>query len=120
MKKLLLLLIILALAPAPALAQRDVVTVEVDPGETCPLGWDTTNTAWTKPAKIFYVLPPALVTASRSTNRWLYDTVEFEVTQTFVTALWPTLTEQQAAYASGRLRSEPATSGSVRTCRIGT
>ena len=118
MKKL-LLLIILALAPAPALAQRDSVTVEVDPGETCPLGWDTTNTAWTKPAKIFYVLPPALVTASRSTNRWLYDTVEFEVTQAFVDAVWPTPAEQTAAYTSGELRAAPATSGTTRTCTRG-
>ena len=37
-------------------------------------------------------------------HRWQYDTVEFEVTQTFVESVWPTPTQQEAAYASGRLR----------------
>ena len=120
MKKLLLLLVILSLAPAPALAQRDSVQVQIGEGETCPVGWTTTDRAWTKAARIYYVLPAgALVTAYRKTT--LGDrrgTIEFQVTSEFVTAVWPTLTEQTAAYASGRLRSEAATSGTVRTCSL--
>ena len=115
-----LLLIALALAlQAPALAQRDGVTVRVLNSETCPSGWTTVDTPFTKAARIFYVLPAALVDAYRRTHIGRYDTVEFEVTQTFVTSIWPTPTQQQAAYSSGRLRAEPATSGTVRKCTIG-
>ena len=117
MKKLLLLIVVLALAPAPLHAQQDSVTVEIGPAETCPSGWTSTDRAWTKPARIYFVLPDALVVAYQRTH--IRSTPEFEVTQAFVTSVWPTLTEQQAAYASGRLRSEPATSGSVRNCTLG-
>lgn len=115
------LLLVLALAAAAVIAthaQVDVVTVEVDSGQTCPAGWTTVDEAWTQPAKINYVLPEAQVTAWRHIYRWQYDTVEFQVTQTFVDAVWPTPTQQQAAYANGRLRSEPATSGTVTTCSL--
>ena len=118
MKKLITMIVVLALAPAPALAQSDSVTVQVDSGETCPSGWTTVDLPWTKPARIFYVLPDALVAAYRRTHIRGWSR-ELQVTQAFVTAVWPTLTEQQAAYASGRLRSEPATSGSVRNCTLG-
>ena len=116
--KHLLIVVMLAVAPAPALAQSDSVAVQIGPGETCPVGWTTVDLPWTKPARIFYVLPDALVAAYRRTHirGW---SPELQVTQAFVTAVWPTLTEQQAAYASGRLRSEPATSGSVRNCTLG-
>ena len=139
MKKLLLLIVVLgrgsgitslsritmycllAMAPTPALAQADVVKVQIGEGETCPVGWTTTDRAWTKPAKIYYVLPAGpLVAAHRKTT--LGDrrgTIEFQVTSAFVTRVWPTEILQQAAYASGRLRSEPATSGSVRRCTLG-
>ena len=117
--KLIMLLIVLSLAPA--LAQRDSVKVQVDEGETCPTGWSTVDRAWTKPAKIYYVLPAGpLVAAHRKTT--IGDrrgTVEFQVTSAFVTRVWPTEILREAAYASGRLRSEPATSGSVRTCTLG-
>ena len=117
--KLIMLLIVLSLAPA--LAQRDSVQVQIGEGETCPVGWTTTDRAWTKAARIYYVLPAgALVTAYRKTT--IGDrrgTIEFLVTQAFVTRVWPTEILQQAAYASGRLRSEPATSGSVRKCTLG-
>ena len=120
MQKLLLLIVVLALAPTPALAQRDSVKVQIGEGETCPVGWSTVDRAWTKLAKIYYVLPAGpLVAAHRKTT--IGDrrgTIEFLVTQAFVTRVWPTEILQQAAYASGRLRSEPATSGTVRTCTL--
>ena len=117
MKKLLLLIFILALAPA--LAQSNSVKVQLGEGETCPTGWTTVDRTWTKPARILYVLPETLVAAYRRTA--IGDrrgTIEFQVTSAFVESVWPTLTEQTAAYASGRLRSEPATSGPVRVCSL--
>ena len=116
MKRLLLLTVVLALAPTSALAQRDSVTVQVAPGETCPVGWASVDTPSTQAARIYYVLPDALAVAYQRTH--IRGTPEFQVTQAFVTAVWPTLTQQQAAYASGRLRSEPATSGTVRSCTL--
>ena len=116
MKQLRIVMLLFAAASIPAGAQTDSVTVEIDPVETCPTGWATVDTSWTKPALIFYTLPASLFDAYRQTH--IRGTPEFQVTQTFVTAVWPTLTEQQAAYASGRLRSEPAASGTVRTCTL--
>ena len=117
MKKLLLLVVFLALVPAPAIAQTDSVSVEVEPGEACPSGWATVDRAWTKAERIFYVLPTALALAFQRTHIGS-GPAEFQVTQTFVAAVWPTLALQTAAYASGRLRAEPATSGTVRTCTL--
>lgn len=120
MRKLLLLValsLVASLAPGPLHAQQDRVTVQVAPGETCPVGWTTTNTAWTKAERIYYVLPPELADDYRRTH--IRGTPEFRVSQAFVTRVWPTLTQQQAAYAAGSLRSEPATSGTSRTCTIG-
>ena len=117
MKKLLLVLVVLALAPAPALAQVDVVSVQVADGEVCPVGWTTGDQAWTKPARIFYVLPDALVAAYRRTHIRA-GSPEFQVTPAFVSAVFPTDQLREAAFTAGRLRSEPATSGSVRTCSL--
>ena len=118
MKQLLIVMLLFAAASIPAGAQVDVVEVRVDEGDPCPTGWTTVDRSWTQPAKIFYVLPAAQVTAWRHIHRWQYDTVEFEVTQTFVESVWPTPTQQEAAYASGRLRAQPAESGTVRTCTL--
>ena len=116
MEKLLLLLVVLALAPAPALAQRDSVKVQLGEGETtCPTGWTAVDRTWTKPARIYFVLPESLVAAYRRTGG---TPDNIQVTQAFVTAVWPTDVLEEAAYASGRLRSEPATSGTVRTCTL--
>ena len=115
MKKLLLLII---LALAPALAQTDSVTVEIDPIETCPTGWATVDTAWSLAARIYYAVPDELIAAYRRA-RIGYGTGEFRVTQAFVDAVYPTATQQTAAFDSGKLRSEPAASGTVRSCTIG-
>ena len=120
--RLLLLLIVLSLlvATVPTHAQDDVVTVEVEPTETCPSGWATVDTAWTKPARTFYTLPATLVDGYRRTHIGrIPATVEISVSQAFVDTVWPTLTQRQAAYTSGQLRDEPATSGTVRNCTLG-
>ena len=117
MRNLLIVVLALALAPAPALAQVDVVDVQIAPGETCPAGWTTTDRAWTKPARTFYRLPASLVAAFQRTTIGS-GPAEFQVTPAFVAAVFPTDQLREAAYAAGRLRAEPATSGSVRTCSL--
>ena len=121
MKKLLLIaLSVVSAASAPMNAQENSVRVEVAAGEVCPTGWATVDTPWTKAARIYYVLPSSLVVAFNCTHVGHTDsTVEFLVTQAFVTSIWPTPTQEQAAYSSGRLRAESATSGNARTCTIG-
>ena len=117
MKKRLLLIVFLALVPAPALAQRDSVEVEVPSGETCPSGWSSVDRAWTRPAKMFYVLPAALTAAYALTH--VGGVPEFQVSLAFVIAVFPTALLREAAFTAGRLRAEPATSGTVRTCSLG-
>ena len=116
MRNLLIVVLALVLALAPAFAQSDSVTVQVDSGETCPSGWTTVDRAWTRPARMFYVLPAALTAAYALTHvGWA---PEFRVTLAFVLAVFPTAQLREAAFAAGRLRAEPATSGSVRTCSL--
>ena len=115
MKKLLLIALALALQ-APALAQRDSVTVEIEPTDTCPTGWTQADRAVTKPARYFYVLPTELHAAFFNTH--IGGLAEFLVSQSFVDTLWPTDAQQAAAVVAGQLRAEPATSGSVRTCSL--
>ena len=117
MKKLLLLIVILALAPAPALAQSNSVSVEVDSGETCPSGWSTVDRSWSRPAKVFYVLPASLVAAYQLTHIGS-GTPEFQVSPAFVIAVFPTDQLREAAYSSGLLRAQPAESGTVRRCTL--
>ena len=106
-------------ASVVTLAQRDGLTITVSPGASCPSGWTTANQTSTTPAKIFYVLPDALATASRPHERWLFDTVEILVTPTFVDSAFPTTALRNAAYASGRLRAEAASTVTARTCSLG-
>ena len=61
--KHLLIVLVFAVSPAAAYAQADVVRVQIDSGETYPSGWSTVDQAWTRPARIFYVLPASLVAA---------------------------------------------------------
>ena len=118
MKKLLLLIVVLALAPAPLHAQQDSVTVEIGPAETCPVGWTTTDRAWTRPARMFYLVPAALTAAYALTH--VGGVPEFQVSLAFVISVFPTAQLREAAFTAGRLRAEPAASGIVRTCTIGT
>ena len=114
---LIVVMLVFAVAPAPLHAQQDSVTVEIGPAETCPVGWTTTDRAWTRPAKMFYRLPDSLVAAYALTH--VGGVPEFQVSLAFVLAVFPTAQLREAAFAAGRLRAEPATSGSVRNCTLG-
>ena len=117
MKQLLIVMLLFAAASIPALAQSNSVKVQLGEGETCPTGWTTVDRTWTKPVRIYFVLPASLVAAYRRTYIGR-GTPDIQVTQAFVTAVWPTDVLEEAAFADGRLRSEPATSGSVRACTL--
>ena len=114
---LIVVMLVFAVAPATAYAQVDIVNVEIGAGETCPVGWTSTDRAWTRPAKMFYRLPDSLVAAYALTH--VGGVPEFRVTLAFVVAAFPTAQLREAAFAAGRLRAEPATSGSVRNCTLG-
>ena len=120
MKMLVMLLIFAASIAAPAHAQVDTVEVEIDSGGTCPAGWTAVDRAWSRAARIYFTLPDELVDAwRRAVIGSGSSPVEFLVSQRFVDAVYPTPGEQQTAFDSGVLRSEPAASGSVRTCTLG-
>ena len=119
MKNLLLLLTLFVVSTVATIqAQRDSVSVEIDPGEVCPTGWATVDATVAHAERIFYVLPSSLVDAFHDTHIG-GGFAEFLVSDAFVAAVFPTADQQQAAYTSGRLRAESATSGSTRTCTLG-
>ena len=112
-----LLIVVLLAVAASMYAQENVVKVLIGEGETCPAGWTTTDRSWTRPEKVFYVLPASLVAAFQRTTIGS-GPAEYQVTPAFVAAVFPTDAQRQAAYTSGRLRSEPAESGIARTCTL--
>ena len=117
MKKL-LLVVVLALIPAPVLAQGDSRGRSRSVRERhAQVGWTSTDRAWTKPARTFFILPDSLVAAYHLTHIGS-GPAEFQVTEEFIVATFPTDQLREAAFTAGRLRAEPATSGSVRTCTI--
>ena len=119
MRKLLIVMLVSAAVSIPAAlySQVSVVQVEIGAGEICPSGWTTVDRSWSRPEKVFYVLPASLVAAYQLTHirGW---SPEFQVTPAFVSAVFPTDQLREAAFTSGRLRSAPATSGTVRTCSL--